>query len=183
MSMPPTASILASLLACASLAACHAAAPPETAIPGPALPAPANGVRRTLLERRPVATLPGWETRFYLIEYPPGAAAPLHLHPTDGVGFVLDGSFESAFGTEPVTEVGAGRSFVERADAPHRIFRNPSADQPLRFLVAFTLRTQAEPFTLGAPPPLPVSASPVSASPVSASPVSASPASAPSPSH
>ena len=149
MSRVHTAAVVARLLACVWLVACRAAAPAEATINGVARPALVNGVRRTLLERRPVANLPGWETRSYLVEYPPGAAAPLHVHPTDGVGFVLDGRFESAFGSEPVTEVRAGRSFVERADAPHRIFRNPSADQPLRFLVAFTLRTQDEPSTLG----------------------------------
>lgn len=32
---------------------------------------------RTLIESRPATGLPGWETRLYLIEYGPGAAAPV----------------------------------------------------------------------------------------------------------
>jgi quercetin dioxygenase-like cupin family protein len=101
--------------------------------------------KRTLIERRPIADLPGWETSMYLIEYPPGAVAPVHTHPTVGVGLVLEGRFESAFGDEAVVEVGAGQGFVDQANVPHRVFRNPSPDQPLRFVVAYTLRTGEPP--------------------------------------
>ena len=95
---------------------------------------------RTQIERRPIADLPGWETSLYLIEYAPGEVAPVHTHATVGVGLVLEGRFESAFGDEPVVEVVAGQGFVDQANVSHRLFRNPSADQPLRFVVAYTLR-------------------------------------------
>ena len=139
-------------LVCGSLSACHSEKPAGSADNAPssaAAPAP-SGVRRTLIDRQPATDLPGWETRLYLVEYPPGTAAPLHVHPAVGVGFVLDGRFESAFGDEPAVEVQAGHGFVERAGAPHRVFRNPSADHVLRFVVAFTLRSGDEPFYLGA---------------------------------
>lgn len=100
---------------------------------------------RTQIERRPVADLPGWETSLYLIEYAPGEVAPVHTHPTVGVGLVLAGRFESAFGDEPIAVVHAGEGFVDLAHVPHRVFRNPSADEPLRFVVAYTLRTGAAP--------------------------------------
>lgn len=130
-------------LASSALIACHAAAPMS------ASPAAAGaGVKRTLIERRPIADLPGWETGLYLIEYPPGAVAPVHTHPAIGVGLVLEGRFESAFGDEPVVEVHAGQGFVDQANVPHRLFRNPSADQSLRFVVAYTLRTGEPPLQL-----------------------------------
>jgi quercetin dioxygenase-like cupin family protein len=93
--------------------------------------------------------MPGWETRLYLVEYGPGAVAPLHVHPAVGVGLVLDGGFESAFGDDPVVQVRAGQGFVDPAGVPHRVFRNASCDHELRFVIAYTIRTGAEIFYAG----------------------------------
>ena len=142
------------LLAICLLAGCattrtpapHAVSTSGTAVRVPA--GPPGGIRRTLVDRRPATGLPGWETRLYLIEYAPGAAAPLHMHPAVGVGFVLDGVFESAFGDEPIVQVRAGQGFVDQAGVTHRVFRNPSPDHALRFVVAYTLRDGDPPFHL-----------------------------------
>lgn len=107
-------------------------------------PPAANGIRRTLVRREP-AHENGWETRLYLIEYPPGVAAPPHFHPAVGVGWVIDGEFEHAFGDEPLSRVKAGEGFTDQAEVTHRVFRNASADRPLRFLIAYTMRAQDEP--------------------------------------
>jgi hypothetical protein len=40
-----------------------------------------------------------------------------------------------------VTKVGAGQSFTDLADVRHRLFRNTSADHPLRFVIAYTIRS------------------------------------------
>src|SRR5882757_7030903 len=103
---------LAGAVASSALLACH---PTAQATPAPTAPsaqasgsapntAPpgAGGIRRTLIDHRPATGLPGWETQLYLIEFPPGVVAPPHTHPAVGVGLVLDGRFESAFGDEPV---------------------------------------------------------------------------------
>jgi quercetin dioxygenase-like cupin family protein len=130
-----------------ALAACPAGHPGDPVnAPGPV--AAVGGIRRTLIDRRPATDLPGWETRLYLIEYPPGVAAPIHVHPAVGVGYVLEGRFESAFGAEPVVEVRAGHGFVDQAGVTHRVFRNASPDQGLRFVVAYTLRVGEEPLHL-----------------------------------
>jgi quercetin dioxygenase-like cupin family protein len=126
---------VARALLCAALTAC-AAAPTPLAPRGSA----DAGIRRTLVGQHPVVGLPGWETRVYLIEYPPGAAAPPHVHPAAGIGYVIEGRFVSAFGAEAEVEVGAGRGFVDQAGAVHRVFRNPDREHGLRFLVAYTLR-------------------------------------------
>lgn len=97
-------------------------------------------IRRTLVAGQPATGLPGWETRLYLIEYGPGAVAPVHIHPVVGVGRVLEGSFESAFGDAPPVQVHAGEGFVDQPAIVHRVFRNLSPDRPLRFLVAYTMR-------------------------------------------
>jgi len=107
-------------------------------------PLAAGQIRRTLIESRPATGLDGWETRLYLIEYGPGAVAPLHVHPAVGVGRVLEGMFESAFGDEPVVRVRAGEGFVDPAAVPHRVFRNVDAAHPLRFVVAYTIRAKEQ---------------------------------------
>ena len=40
---------------------------------------------------------------------------------------------------DPVTRGRAGESFLERPKAEHRMFRNPSKDKPLRFVVTYTI--------------------------------------------
>lgn len=98
-----------------------------------------QSISRTLLLRQDLPNLPGWETRLYLIEYPPGVAAPIHHHPVEGLGYVVTGSFESAFEGERATVVNAGQSFRERAGVSHVVFRNPDARRPLKFLIAFVV--------------------------------------------
>lgn len=99
--------------------------------------APAK-VQRRLLETRPVEGSPGEETQLWLVEYPPGAEAPRHRHPALGVGYVLEGAFESAFGSEQPITVRAGQSFIESPHVEHRLFRNASTQSPLKFVMSFT---------------------------------------------
>jgi quercetin dioxygenase-like cupin family protein len=104
-------------------------------------------VRRTLLSACAAEGLPGWETRLYLIEYPPGADTSGHHHPVPGVGFVLDGAILSAFGSESTVTVRAGESFVDVAKQIHTVAKNASETAPLRFLVAYTVK-EGEPVTV-----------------------------------
>ncbi|HYQ01348.1 MAG TPA: cupin domain-containing protein [Polyangiaceae bacterium] len=133
--------VLTVALVCASSQACHTPQPRTSGSAEPAsLDLKAGEIKRTLVASQPATALPGWETQLYLIEYGPGASAPLHVHPVVGVGRVLEGSFVSAFGNEQPVEVRAGQGFVDQAGVPHRIFRNTSDDQPLRFVIAYTIR-------------------------------------------
>ena len=92
-------------------------------------------VTRSLLVQREIADLPGREARIYLIEFPPAASSKLHLHTAPGVGYVLEGSFQSAFGDQPATLTRAGEAFVDLAGKAHH-FKNADATRPLRFVVA-----------------------------------------------
>jgi quercetin dioxygenase-like cupin family protein len=114
-------------LACLFSAACHPA-------PSPGLESSQPPISRTLLAHRDVPELPGWETRLYLIEYQGGVAAPVHHHPVEGIGYVVEGRFESAFDGEAPIVVRAGEGFRDRAIVPHVVFRNPDPG-PLRFVV------------------------------------------------
>src|SRR5687768_190282 len=62
----------------------------------PKAAAPA-AIRRQLLEQRPAEGAPGLETQLWLIDYPPGASAPSHHHPVVGIGYVIEGAFDSVF--------------------------------------------------------------------------------------
>jgi quercetin dioxygenase-like cupin family protein len=103
-------------------------------------------VTRELLQSSPATGIPGWEVRLFLITYPPGADASNHSHPVVGVGFVLAGSMVSAFDNDREETFIAGQSFTDRAGY-HRVSRNGSNEEPLRFLIAYTVRT-GEPNTV-----------------------------------
>jgi quercetin dioxygenase-like cupin family protein len=100
-------------------------------------------ISRTLLRQMDIPALPGWETRVYLIEYGPGVSAPLHHHPVDGLGYVIHGSFESAFENETPAIVQQGESFTDPALKQHTLFRNADAAEPLSFVMIYTVQKDA----------------------------------------
>lgn len=83
------------------------------------------------------------ETRVYLIVYPPGAAAPVHHHPVEGIGYIIEGTARSAFGADAPVVLTAGQSFRDLAMVPHTVFANVDAEKPLKFLVAYTVKKGA----------------------------------------
>jgi quercetin dioxygenase-like cupin family protein len=97
-------------------------------------------ITRTLLSQQDVPSMPGWETRLYLIEYPAGASAPPHTHPVPGVGYLLEGRAESAFEGDAPAVVEQGHGFSDKAEVVHTVFRNTDPAHPLRFLMAYTIR-------------------------------------------
>src|ERR1700679_1099765 len=103
-------------------------------------------ITRELLRMTPLADLPGWEVRLFLISYPPGADANNHPPPVGGVGFVPEGVMVSAFDDDPEETFVAGQSFVDRASY-HRIVRNGSDTKRMKFLIAYTVKT-GEPNTV-----------------------------------
>lgn len=113
-----------------------AASPSSVSTPSPN----GSGISRTLLDQSELADLPGWETRLFLIEYPPGVAAPKHHHPVGGVGYVLSGSFESAFEGEQPIIVREGQYFRDRPRLSHVLFRNLDSSKPLKFLITYVVR-------------------------------------------
>src|SRR5689334_13512140 len=111
------------LVCCCAIAGCRGcgSVPPAAFALGPPSAAGSAPVSRRLLARAEVPSLPGWETRIYLIEYASGASAPRHIHPEVGIGYVLSGRFESAFEGESPSVVEEGQSFVDKANVEHRL--------------------------------------------------------------
>lgn len=97
-------------------------------------------ITRKLLQTVVVEGLPGWETRLFLITYPAGADGSNHSHPVPGIGYVLEGTMVSAFDDDAESIVTAGESFRDKASF-HRVSRNGSETKPMRFLIAYTVKT------------------------------------------
>jgi quercetin dioxygenase-like cupin family protein len=96
-------------------------------------------VIRQLLETSAVDGIHGWETRLFHITYPPGADGSGHSHPIPGLGFVLEGIMISAFDDDPEETILAGQSFLDRASF-HRVSRNGSQTEPMKFVIAYTVK-------------------------------------------
>ena len=64
----------------------------------------------------------------------PGAAGRPHRHPGAVYGYVLEGEFEFAVGTDKPRTLKVGDTFYEPAMALHAVSRNPSATAKTRIL-------------------------------------------------
>jgi quercetin dioxygenase-like cupin family protein len=104
-------------------------------------------IRRTLLCSAPIEGLTEWETRLYLIEYSPGADGSGHHHPVIGLGYMLSGTILSAFAADEIISIKEGESFVDAAHLVHTISRNASRTEPVRFVIAYTVKC-GEPVTV-----------------------------------
>ena len=96
-------------------------------------------ITRELLQTAAVEGMPGWETRLFLITYPAGADGSGHSHPVPGIGYVLEGTMVSAFDDDAEEIILAGQGFQDKASF-HRVVRNRSATEPMRFLIAYTVK-------------------------------------------
>jgi quercetin dioxygenase-like cupin family protein len=97
-------------------------------------------ITRELLQTAPVEGMPGWETRLFLITYPAGADGSGHSHPVPGLGYVLEGTMVTACGDDAEEVFVAGQSFQDKVGV-HRVSRNGSATEPMRFVIAYTVKT------------------------------------------
>ena len=96
-------------------------------------------ITRELLQSAPVDGMPGWETRLFLITYPAGADGSGHSHPVPGIGYVLEGTMVSTFDDDAEEVIPAGHGFQDKASF-HRVSRNGSPNEPMRFVIAYTAR-------------------------------------------
>lgn len=104
--------------------------------------APAPLVTPLMTQRLP--EYPGKEVLLLAVEYPPGAADPVHRHDAHGFVYVLEGSVVMGVaGGTPVT-LSAGQVFHEGPQDVHTIGRNASDEKPAKFLVLL-LKDAAKP--------------------------------------
>jgi quercetin dioxygenase-like cupin family protein len=107
---------------------------------------------RVEMMRREIPGAGGREAVMFLITLPPGAAAPVHAHPGIGVGYVLEGSYESQYEGEALQRFEAGDAIYDLAHTPHLIACNASDTRPLRFIMTFIV-AKGDPTILPMQPP------------------------------
>ena len=101
----------------------------------------------TTLFSRELSDIPGKEGTMLIVEYPPGAADPVHRHNANAFVYVLEGSIiMQVKGAEPVT-LQAGQTFYEGPDDIHVVGRNASKTEPAKFLVVLVKNRGAPIFT------------------------------------
>lgn len=102
-------------------------------------------ISRTILEQQPIAGTDR-EMDVILVVYQPGVVAPKHHHSSAGFNYVLEGTAESAYGNETPRQYRAGETFMDQADVPHTLFRNPDQHKLLRFLIVANVKAN-QPYT------------------------------------
>jgi quercetin dioxygenase-like cupin family protein len=85
--------------------------------------------------QKALADIPGKEVLMITVDYPPGAADPIHRHNAHVFVYVLEGSvIMQVRGGKEVT-LTPGQTFYEAPDDVHVVGRNASDTKPAKFLV------------------------------------------------
>jgi len=96
-------------------------------------------IERKIIQRIPVEGADE-ELQMMLITVPPGAQSEPHVHPVQGMNYIVEGAVESQYAGYPLQHYNAGDSYIDLAQVTHEVFRNPSNTQPLKFIVAFKIK-------------------------------------------
>src|ERR687893_2642744 len=118
------------LLACLSLAAVPALASPEAVV--------------TPLVAKDLPELQGKEGVMILVEYPPGAADPVHRHNAHAFVYVLEGSIVMQLRDAAEVTLSPGQTYYEGPGDVHVVGRNASDTRPAKFIV-FLVKNQGTP--------------------------------------
>jgi len=90
-------------------------------------------VKEVLL--KDLTDIPGKEGLMLTVEYPPGAADPIHRHNAHAFVYVLEGSIVMQVRGGKETTLTAGQTFYEGPNDVHVIGRNASQTKPAKFVV------------------------------------------------
>jgi quercetin dioxygenase-like cupin family protein len=96
-----------------------------------------------------IPNIPGKSLLSVVVDYPPGAASPAHLHAKSAFiyAYVLSGAIESQVNDGPKQIFHAGDSFYEPPGARHSVSRNASKTKPAKLLAVFVVDTGDAPLT------------------------------------
>jgi quercetin dioxygenase-like cupin family protein len=121
------------LLASGALLAPYAVAAPEPVV-------------GTLMTKE-LANIPGKEVLMLNVDYPPGAAEPIHHHDAHAFVYVVEGSIVMGVkGSKEVT-LTPGQTFYEGPQDVHTVGRNASDTKPAKFIVLL-VKDKGVPFYL-----------------------------------
>ena len=97
----------------------------------------------TQLMSKDLTDLPGKEGLMITVEYPPGAADPVHRHYADAFLYVLEGSVVMQVKGGKEVTLGPGQTFYEGFNDIHVVGRNASNTKPAKFLVVLVKKKDA----------------------------------------
>jgi quercetin dioxygenase-like cupin family protein len=97
----------------------------------------------SVLIKQRLADLAGKEATVLAVDYAPGAASEIHVHPGSVFAYVLEGTIVSQLeGEQPMTYT-KGQSWYESPKKPHVVSKNASKTEPAKLLV-FLLSQEGE---------------------------------------
>lgn len=104
----------------------------------------AQQARVTPLLSKNLAEFPGKQGLMISVEYPPGAADPVHRHNAYAFVYVLEGSIIMQVKGGKETTLMSGQTFYEGPNDIHTVGRNASKTRPAKFL-AFLIKDKDAP--------------------------------------
>ena len=84
---------------------------------------------------RDLPDVPGKDALMLVVDYPPGAADPLHRHDASAFVYVLEGSIVMQVKGGKEVTLTPGQTFYEGPDDIHTVGRNASQTKPAKFVV------------------------------------------------
>lgn len=101
----------------------------------------------TELMTKDLPDIPGKDALMLIVDYPPGAADPIHRHDAYGFVYVLEGSIVMQVKGGKEVTLSPGQTFYEGPDDVHTVGRNASQTQPAKFLVVLIKKQGAPALT------------------------------------
>lgn len=89
----------------------------------------------TELMTKDLPNIAGKDVLMITVDYPPGAADPVHRHDADSFIYVLEGSIVMQLRGGKEVTLHPGQTFYEGPDDVHTVGRNASQTKPAKFLV------------------------------------------------
>ncbi|HYG41414.1 MAG TPA: cupin domain-containing protein [Bordetella sp.] len=89
----------------------------------------------TELMTKDLPDIAGKDVLMITVDYPPGAADPIHRHDAQAFVYVLEGSIVMQLKGDKAVTLTPGQTFYEGPDDIHTVGRNASQTQPAKFLV------------------------------------------------
>jgi len=108
------------------------------ALAAPSHNVPPNGAPEpvvTPLMTKPLPDMPGKEALMITVDYPPGAADPIHRHDAHAFVYVLEGSIVMQVQGGKEVTLTPGQTYYEGPDDIHTVGRNASQTKPAKFVV------------------------------------------------
>jgi len=102
----------------------------------------------TELMNKDLPDIPGKDAEMIVVDYPPGAADPIHRHDAHSFVYVLEGSVVMQVKGGKEVTLTPGQTFYEGPHDVHIVGRNASQTQPAKFLVLLIKKKGAPVLTL-----------------------------------